>query len=138
MKLRWSKIPIQFRLIIIGLTIALFFWIPIEDHTATISILFALAFCTIFAALILKSSSKQYRASLLTYFLLGILAGAAVTPIALFFMVLKTGLHTHPIPDYSKFQVISVFKRSPVWIIGGSLISMGLGIYYKTHVFDPE
>jgi hypothetical protein len=138
MKTFWSTISLRFRLIAIGISIALFIWLPVEDKTVTIPILFAIAYSTLFATFIIQYSDKKYYASLHTYLLVGILTGAAVTPITLFLLALKTGLHNHPVPDYSKFQIISIIKQTPLWIIGGLLISMGLGVLIKTHVSDPE
>lgn len=133
-----STISLRLRLITIGLTIALFIWFPVEDESETILILFAISFCTLFAVTLLKSSKNQLRTSLRTYILVGILAGAAVSPTALLFMALKTGLHAHPVPDYSKFQIMSVIKQTPIWIISGLLVSIGFGILEKTLAIYQE
>jgi hypothetical protein len=117
------------RFFAILLGIALLFWLPVEDTAETSAVLFAIAISTWLAIALFKSKRADFRPSLYNYILAGSLAGILVTPIALFLMVFKTGLHGHEAPDYTTQQFIAVARRMPAWITGGFLIGMGSGIW---------
>ena len=59
----------------------------------------------------------------------GILVGLAIAPLTILLMAIKTGIHAHPIPDYSYEQIFTVISRIPVWVISGLLIVFGIGIW---------
>lgn len=59
---------------------------------------------------------------------MGILAGPAVTLIALSLMVFKTGLHLHSTPDFSFNQFFIVLLRTPLWSGIGFILSLGIGL----------
>ena len=81
-------------------------------------------------ALLLRFKNPSFFTNIKLFFA-GILTGAIITPLILFLMVFKTGLHAHPVPDYSYEQFISIINRTPIWFFSGFLTGMGLGIIIK-------
>ncbi len=123
-----KNIPLRMRLLVIILGMVFLFWLPIEDTTMFTAICFAFAICTWTAAIYLIRD-KQTRPANLKYFILaGTIAGALVTPTALFILAFKTGLHGHQSPDFTTQQILSMIRKTPFWIIGGFLIGTGSGI----------
>jgi len=117
---------------------ALFFWLPVEDATETYAILFSIFICTLLTALLLVRTKNLTSLPFHYFILSGILAGTAVAPMTLLLIAFKTGLHAHPVPDYTYQQIISVIRRMPIWMSGGFFISMGLGIWLRSHRTQPE
>ena len=64
--------------------------------------------------------------------LLGALAGLLVTPLALFLMAIKTGVHGHSGPDFSGSQLLVTLERTPYWTLAGLLLGSGLALWRKT------
>jgi hypothetical protein len=64
----------------------------------------------------------------LRHLLVGSLAGLAVTPLALFLMALKTGLHGHSAPDFTLEQMQMVLYRTPIWVAVGLLLGLGVAL----------
>ena len=119
------------RMLAILLGIALLFWFPLEDSSENPSILFAYFISTWLVSALLKRLKKQSLITIINVIFAGILAGAIITPLILFLMVLKTGLHAHLVPDYTYEQFISIINRTPIWLTSGFLAGMGFGIILK-------
>jgi hypothetical protein len=117
---------------------ALLFWLPIEDETETLAILFAILICAWLAAAILPRTKFLSPHPLPFYILAGILVGAAVTPLTVSLLAFKIGLHAHPVPDYTNQQIISVIRRTPIWLIGGFFISVGFGTCHNNRQTQSE
>lgn len=138
MKAASRAAPLWFRLFALGLGILLLFWLPVEDLDQRWVILFAAAFSALAAALYLsksnpaKTSSFQEKKSWLVFALVGALAGLAVPLLATLLMIFKIGLHGHPSPDFTPGQILAVFYRTPVFILAGLFISLGIWFYKKT------
>lgn len=112
----------SFRLAALTLGGLLLIWLPIEDTQETLAILFASAICALLAWRVL---SPHALANWLRYLSVGLLAGLAVSPIALFLMAFKTGAHGHGVPDFTPAQIASVIQRTPIFILGGVLVASG-------------
>lgn len=54
-------------------------------------------------------------------------AGAAVVPMTLAAMALKTGLHAHG-PEYTVAQLAAVWAQWPVWLVAGGVAGVGLAL----------
>lgn len=108
--------------------IALILWLPIEDANLNRVLFFASAVCTWGAARFMLNISSQDRKFLWRHILAGAVAGLAVSPVAIFLMAFKSGLHGHGVPDFSIGQILRVLVRFPVWVIAGTLLGLGVAL----------
>lgn len=138
MNLTLSTVSLWIRLLAILLGTALLFWLSVEDTTEAYAIFFAICVSTLLAVLPLIRTNNISSLPFHSFILAGILAGAAVSPMAIVLMVFKIGLHAHPVPDYTFQQIISVIHRIPIWMFGGFFISVGFGMLVKTKQTHPE
>jgi Mn2+/Fe2+ NRAMP family transporter len=135
--------PIWYRILFLFVGIFWLFWLSIEDLSERWVLLFAVVFCVLIALCFIIAYStpgveenhrnlhpedEQSTRQFLYYPIVGALTGLAVTPMALFLMALKTGLHGHFSPEFSSTQVITVLFRTPIWFIGGFLIGLGMSL----------
>jgi len=125
-----TTISLQIRWFAILLGIIFLIWIPVEDSSTTAALLFALVFATLGAVVFLSGAKKPFQAALPNYILTGITAGIAITPLTLFLMALKTGLHGHQGPDFNNQQILSIIYRTPIWLLGGLSIGLGSGLWF--------
>jgi len=95
-------------------------WIGVEDRglTAVITL----------AWMIALSSLLTVRARRGSWVLQGAAAGVLVAPIAAVLILLKVGLHAHPLPDFSSNQVASLLARMPVWAAAGGILGAGAAL----------
>lgn len=136
-----STTPIWYRISALIFGIAWLIWLSIEDlserwvllFSVTICVLLAVRFIIYYSAQRSKNEDKypqnrEQRSArrFLFYPLVGALTGLAVTPVAIFLMALKTGLHGHFAPEFTSAQVFIVLVRTPIWIVGGLLIGVGV------------
>ena len=118
-------------------------WLSTEDLSIRWVLLFAATICVLFVMRLLKSLSdrgvvnpkenaqnedQNYSERFLFYPLVGFLTGLAVTPVAIFLMALKSGLHGHIAPEFTSAQVFTVLQRTPIWVIGGLMVGVGVGM----------
>ena len=117
------------RFLALGLGIALLLWFPVEDVSPLRVVLFAAlisAWLALRALLPVQPGGRYYQ---VRYVLVGALAGLAVTPLALFLMALKIGLHGHSAPDFNTEQMQVLLFRTPVWVIVGLLLGLGGSLF---------
>jgi hypothetical protein len=126
------------RLFAILLGIALFFWIPLEDSSENLAVLYAYFISTWLVGALLIRFKNPSRLTIINICFAGILTGATITPLIIFLMVLKTGIHAHLVPDYSFEQFISIINRTPIWFISGYLTGMGYGMIIKSAYVRQE
>ena len=117
------------RLAALILGIFLLLWLPVED-TDEIQVLVAAAAVSAWLALRYLLSQTGSAKSLGKHILVGTLAGLAVTPLALFLMAFKTGLHGHDSPDFTAEQIYFVIYRTPLWGFAGLLLGLGSAMLY--------
>jgi hypothetical protein len=122
------------RLAALLLGIFLLLWLPVED-TDEIEVLVAAAAVSAWLALRYLLSQPGSAKSLGKHILVGTLAGLAVTPLALFLMAFKTGLHGHENPDFTAEQIYYVIYRTPIWGFAGLLLGFGSGML---HLAAPD
>lgn len=135
--------PIWYRILFLVVGIIWIIWLSIEDSSERGVLLFSVTLCALLALRFVMSISaqntnrdrkyptpdvQQSTKKFLLYPIIGAVTGLAVTPIAIFMMALKTGLHGHITPDFSSAQVTIVLIRTPIWIIGGLLIGVGMSL----------
>jgi hypothetical protein len=112
--------------------ILMLFWLPVEDTNEKRTLVFAAAMNAWFVARYLVRLSSVTRKSLLRHVLVGTLAGLAITPVALFLMAFKTGLHGHGTPDFTADQILFVINRTCLWGSAGLLLGLVSGFLFKT------
>ncbi len=118
----------RLRILALFLGAAIFVWLPFEDLTPRGYFVFAALICSLSAAwLAFRCRWSTTRA--VTALLLGGFAGLAVAPLAVALMVLKSGLHAHPTPDFTLQQVWAVLRLAPVWGMAGLLASLALRLW---------
>jgi hypothetical protein len=114
---RPSPVPIRLRLAFILLGIFTLLWLPVEENSLVLVFLISGTACSLGLLVFLERqpSAKGMKKSLWVP-LAGLLAGAAVTLVALALMAVKTGVHGHGISDYSAEQVIFALRLTPLWM----------------------
>lgn len=117
------------RLAAIALGLAFLLWLPFEDVDLNYVYFFALAISSWWGVRLLISVPPDPKSSLARHLLVGLLAGLAVTPLALGLMAFKTGIHGHGAADFTPAQISAVIHRTLVWIGGGVLISLGSALW---------
>ncbi len=107
-------------------------WIGFEDR--------GLAAVTLLAWMISISSLLTIRArrnrqepilppaGLRWWLLAGAAAGALAGPIEAVLILLKVGLHAHPVPDFSTGDVVEVLARIPIWMAAGAVFGAGAAL----------
>lgn len=126
-----KKAPLWFRLTALALGGLLLVWLPVEDSRPLEALLFGAALAGLVAVRILAAFPARPHTptrSLLQDSLGGALAGLAAAPLAAFLMVFKSGLHAHPVPDFTPGQLLAVLKLAPIFALAGGLLGTGLGI----------
>jgi hypothetical protein len=117
--LRWSGIL---------LGVGFFIWLPFEDQTTQVVTFLAIAISIWSAIAFFYFPYLRSWPRIRRYVATGLLAGIAVTPITLLLIIVKTGLHAHPTPDFTNQQILLSLQRMPIWIISGILTGFGIGL----------
>jgi hypothetical protein len=120
-----SKTPFWLRLSALLLGIYLLSWLPFEDQDETRVLLSAVAVNAWIGIRYLVRFPFPSRKGLFSYTLVGFLAGLAVTPMALFLMAFKTGIHSHGSPDFTAEQILAIIYGTPIWAGAGLLVGFG-------------
>ena len=122
----------RIRILALILGILIFVWLPFEDTTLRWLILLAIAICAWGAARLLIGFPSSTRIGVWIYPISGALAGIAVAPTAIVLMIIKSGSHGHGTADFTIDQVVTLILRTPVWVISGILIGLGILLWKKT------
>ncbi|MFU8772815.1 MAG: hypothetical protein ACNA8H_10400 [Anaerolineales bacterium] len=118
------------RMRIAAMLIAAFFfiWLPFEDVDVRAVVLLAIAICAWIGVRILIRPANKGKISIAYQALIGLLCGFGISPVAVGLMAVKTGLHGHPLPDFTPEQIYTVIWLSPYFGISGLLIGLGTGL----------
>ena len=116
------------RLAAIMLGVGILAWLPFEESHENWVVFFAVAIAVLSAAAALLRWAGPGPRLWLIYPLITGAAGALVTPLALLLMAVKSGIHGHSAPDYTPAQVSSVLLRTPLWLVSGLLIGLGMAV----------
>jgi len=108
---------------------AFLFWLPFEHSQISIPVFLAFVASLLWAARISISRSLKTYKDLAWQAWIGILAGLAVAPLAVFMIFFKNGLHDHGVPDFTPTQILFILHRTPLWGGVGLLIGLGIGIW---------
>jgi len=106
-------------------------WLPIEDSGEWFVILLATAISTWLGVRFLFKSALNKQKLVLSHSVTGLLAGLAVSLVAIILMAVKTGLHGHDEPDFSPEQILIMLKLTPFCGVSGLFMGLGSGIIRK-------
>lgn len=128
-----------FRLWLIVLGIALFFWLGKEDNDvlAVTALGLTLAATAVWRLIFLH---RRVDVTAVGTFALqrGVLAGTCFGALSSFFaallMLLKDVRHGHVFPDYPPELIIATLERLPPWSLAGGLIGLGLSLLFRVSV----
>jgi hypothetical protein len=126
-----SKTPAWLILSAFAIGILIFLWLPGEDTNEKWALIFAATVNAWAGIHHLVRLSPVKQKSLSRHFLVGAVAGLAVTPMAIFFMSFKTGMHGHGTPDFTAEQILSVIYRTPIWGIAGLFLGLVTSFIFK-------
>jgi ABC-type enterochelin transport system permease subunit len=127
----------RLRILAIVLGGCLLLWLPVEDSRDHWALMFAAAICSLAAAHIFLRLKKHFGKRSYWLPLAGLLAGALVTPAAFLLMAIKTGLHAHQTPDFTGDQIQAVVVRTPIWVISGLLVGLGVELFGRANRPNP-
>ena len=116
--------------IVIGLLVV-FLWLPVEDTHLGWVLLISIILCSQAAFLVLKRRQAVKELQRWDFLWTALIAGLCVSPLALTLMGLKTGLHGHSASDFSASQVLTVLWLTPVWLVAGSFVGLGIALYTR-------
>lgn len=111
-------------------------WLPIEDAGEWFVIILAAAISTWLGVRFLFKSALNKQRLVLTHSITGLVAGLAVSLVAIILMAVKTGLHGHDEPDFSPEQIVTVLNLTPFFGVSGMFMGLGSGIIRKE--FDKD
>jgi hypothetical protein len=107
-------------------------WIGFEDRgLAGVTLL---AWMISISALLTARARRSRRepilrpAGLRWWLLAGAAAGALAGPVEALLILLKVGLHAHPVPDFATADVVAVLARIPIWTAAGALLGAGAAL----------
>ena len=120
------------------LAVLFFLWLPFEDTGSHWVVLFAVAAAAWGAVRYTGSARGRSTFNLKAYLIVGLLAGLAVTPIAIFLMIFKNGIHGHPVADFTFDQMITIAGQFYIWVIAGLLVGAGLYLVKKSRNFEQQ
>lgn len=102
---------------------AILFWLPVEDQTTFAAQMFGLLLAGLLG---LRQGLRWGGSTMPRAALTGLAAGAAVGPLAAGLMIVKSGLHSHGLPDFSIEDISLALARTPVFALAGLLMAVGL------------
>jgi hypothetical protein len=113
-------------------------WFGVEDRSLAPIVCLAALTCgavglTRFARIKHEPQTPRARGALVRAALTGVICGAGVGPVASLLILIKTGLHSHVVPDFDLPDVLQVLRVSPAWALAGGLIGLALGLLAPGH-----
>jgi hypothetical protein len=109
-------------------------WFAYEDRGLTAVVLLAVGLCLasgLSGWARMQRTSFRHLGGRRTGALAGLLAGAAIGPVAALLILIKTGLHVHPQPDFTAADLGAVLSAWPAWM--GAGLSAGLAGAWLAH-----
>ena len=118
------------RWLALALALSLLGWLPFEDTSLQLIFAFSWAIVLLAAWGVLK---RQFPRNVpwWAWLAAGLLAGAAVTPLALLLMAVKTGLHGHGAPDFTGAQIQLASRLVALWLAAGGFLGLGAALLYR-------
>ncbi len=127
--------PLLRRLRIWGIVLGggLLLWLPVEDSSDRWVLIFAAGISSLAAAQTWLWLENRFGRRGYWLPTAGFLAGAMLTPAAFLLMAIKTGIHAHPTPDFNVQQIQALVLRTPVWLVSGLLVGLGLELFRRAN-----
>ncbi|MDZ4767559.1 MAG: hypothetical protein SGJ24_00385 [Chloroflexota bacterium] len=108
--------------------VALLVWLSLEDANSLAPALLGwIGALLIVLSPIRPGAEKDRRAWRMLPMVRGAAVGVAAALIAALLMLVKTGWHGHPVPDYPLGMIVEMLTRAPLW--AGAGILAGIGVY---------
>ena len=128
-----------FRLWLVLLGIAIFFWLGKEDSDVMVvtALGLILAGTAVWRLVFLRrrfdiTATGTFSVQRVT--LAGICFGVLSSLFAALLMLLKDVRHGHIFPDYPPELIIATLERLPAWSLAGGLIGLGLSLLFRVYV----
>lgn len=120
---------IRLRLAGLLLGMGILVWLPFEDTRPVWSMGFAAGISALLAVSRLRGLHESGVRWLRRLAGAGALAGLATPFLAAALMLVKSGLHAHPSPDFTPQQFVEVLALAPAWFFGGLLLGSGAALW---------
>jgi hypothetical protein len=118
---------LELRLGLVSLLVLWFVWIGIEDSSLFTVLLMSAALLSAAAVAVFvklnERPSQSKRLRFVSILLIGLACGMLITPTAVLLMAIKTSLHNHIVPDFTRRDIVDVLERTPAWVLGALLLS---------------
>lgn len=124
-----TEFSLRWRWVGLGLGAAVLVWLPFEENSDLVAILLAAGLCSWAAAYLLREPLTSPWHLIWRSALVGVVAGLLVAPIAFGLMSVKSGLHSHPQPDYSGEQIQALFSRTLYFAASGLLVGLASALF---------
>lgn len=116
------------RWIALALGILVLLWLPVEDIDLRMVVALATMIGIWATMKTFKGVFTRRKSILVWHVVAGFVGGAAMMPIALVLMAVKTGLHGHETPDYTLGQIRYIIALTPIWVVAGGFVGLGVGM----------
>lgn len=100
-------------------------WLSIENDSLFLLTIISALITTLGMIVLLSRSSWPFLDRWYAYPLAGAVTGLLIIPAALVLVLVKIGLHNHPLPDFSPEQVHALLRLTPALILAGFLTGSG-------------
>lgn len=111
-------------------------WLAFEDRSLAPVQLLGAAIAV--SGLVTFRTRRQEPAGGIWWISAGAVAGALVVVAAALLILVKTGAHAHPDPDFSPSDLTVVLGRMPVWILVGCVGGVGGFLLERVGSGEPQ
>lgn len=112
-----------------------FAWIGIEDpSTFTVQIMASALLLALTITGFQRVSTRMLQSGqrrFIAIILIGFVYGLLITPTTTVLMAVKTSLHSHVVPDFTRGDVIQVLYSTPAWVMGCSMLAAAGALFEK-------
>ena len=122
-----KKTWLRFTGLVLGMGILV--WLPVEETSELGALVISGLICTWSGVWLLLKPAPDDKHLIMRYVLVGGGAGLLLAPLAMLLMAFKSGIHGHGTPDYTVSQLWDVLCRIPYFVLGGSLVGLGSGLW---------
>ncbi|MCJ7534654.1 MAG: hypothetical protein MUO57_03880 [Anaerolineales bacterium] len=122
-----KKTWLRFTGLVLGMGILV--WLPVEETSELGALVISGLICTWGGVWLLLKPAPDDKHLIMRYVLVGGGAGLLLAPLAMLLLAFKSGIHGHGTPDYTVSQLRDVLCRIPYFVLGGSLVGLGSGLW---------
>ncbi len=110
-----------------------FIWLGVEDPGVITVLLLAMILILPAAIYVFYRRISRMRAPgsrrFLAIIAMGFFGGLLIAPLAILLMAVKTSLHSHIYPDFTRADVILVLESAPAWTLAALLLAAAGALY---------